>query len=124
MNTRIKELRKALGLTQQEFADKIGSVQNTITGYETGRRVPSNQVITLLCREFNVNETWLRTGEGAMFKEVSRDEHIAAFVGSVLAGESDSFRHRLLSALSRLDVSDWSVLERVAEQIAGERKKD
>ena len=67
MKERIKKLRKALDLTQQEFANRIGSVQNTITGYETGRRVPSNQVISLICREFNVNEIWLRTGGGEMF---------------------------------------------------------
>lgn len=67
MNNRIKKLRKALDLTQQEFAKRIGSVQNTITGYETGRRVPSNQVISLICKTFNVSETWLRTGEGEMF---------------------------------------------------------
>lgn len=54
-------------MTQQEFAERIGSVQNTITGYETGRRVPSGQVIALICKEFGVNETWLRTGEGEMF---------------------------------------------------------
>jgi len=48
LNERIKELRKSLGLTQQEFAEQIGSVQNTITGYETGRRIPSNQVISLI----------------------------------------------------------------------------
>lgn len=67
MNERIKKLRKALYLTQTEFANRIGSVQNTITGYETGRRIPSNQVIALICREFNVNEDWLRTGSGEMF---------------------------------------------------------
>ena len=67
MNERIKKLRKMLDLTQQEFASKIGSVQNTITGYETGRRIPSNQVISLICREFGVNEEWLRTGHGEMF---------------------------------------------------------
>ena len=67
MNERIKKLRKALDLTQTEFANRIGSVQNTITGYETGRRIPSNQVIALICREFNVNEEWLRTGSGEMF---------------------------------------------------------
>lgn len=60
-------MRKALDLTQQEFAHRIGSVQNTITGYETGRRMPSSQVVTLICREFNVSETWLRTGKGEMF---------------------------------------------------------
>lgn len=66
MKDRIKKLRRELDLTQQEFAERIGSVQNTITGYETGRRVPSNQVVSLICREFNVREEWLRTGEGEM----------------------------------------------------------
>lgn len=67
MNERIKKLRRALDLTQQEFADRIGSVQNTITGYETGRRTPSSQVISLICKTFNVNENWLRYGSGEMF---------------------------------------------------------
>lgn len=71
MNDRIKRIRRALDLTQQEFAARIGSVQNTITGYETGRRVPSNQVISLICKEFNVNEAWLRTGEGEMFRSAA-----------------------------------------------------
>lgn len=73
MNKRIKKLRQALDLTQTEFAERIGSVQNTITGYETGRRVPSSQVIALICREFSVNEAWLRTGEGEMFKADASD---------------------------------------------------
>ena len=64
---RIKEVRKALGMNQTDFAARLGSVQNTITGYETGRRVPSNQVIASICREFRVNEDWLRTGAGEMF---------------------------------------------------------
>ena len=67
MNERIKKLRRALDLTQQEFAARIGSVQNTITGYETGRRAPSSQVISLICKEFGVNEEWLRFGTGEMF---------------------------------------------------------
>ena len=61
---RIKKVRKEKHLTQQELAEKIGSVQNTITGYETGRRAPSSAVISLICRTFHVNEAWLRTGEG------------------------------------------------------------
>ena len=72
MNERIKELRRALKLTQAEFASKIGSVQNTITGYETGRREPSNQVITLICKTFNVSEVWLKTGEGEMVSVLAR----------------------------------------------------
>ena len=65
---RLRNLRRQLDLTQAEFAERIGSVQNTITGYENGRRQPSGAVISLICKEFNVNEEWLRDGVGEMFK--------------------------------------------------------
>lgn len=71
---RLKQLRKELDLTQEAFASRIGSVQNTITGYESGRRNPSAPVISLICREFGVNEEWLRTGTGEMFEPDSNDE--------------------------------------------------
>ena len=64
MNERIKWLRKKLGLTQNEFGAKLGLAANTVTNYETGRRVPSNTVITAICREFNINRDWLLTGKG------------------------------------------------------------
>lgn len=68
MKDRIKKLRKTLNMTQQEFADKIGVKRNTIGQYEIGRNEPIDAVVNLICREFDVNETWLRTGEGEMFK--------------------------------------------------------
>ena len=71
---RIKELRKALHLSQTKFAERIGSVQNTITGYETGRREPSNQVIALICKEFRVNEEWLRNGTKPMLIKTDENE--------------------------------------------------
>lgn len=67
MKDRIKKLRKALGLTQQEFADRLGISRGNIATYETREGNPGSSVITLICREFNVSETWLRTGEGKMF---------------------------------------------------------
>lgn len=121
MEERIKELRKELGLTQTEFAERIGSAQNTITGYETGRRVPSSQVITLIARTFDVNETWLRTGEGAMFNEVTPDERVAEFVGEALNGKSDSIKRRMISVLSRMNDDDWSAMEHFAELLLEER---
>ena len=69
MNERIKKLRKALDLTQQEFADRIGMKRNTVANYETDRNEPSNAVISLICKTFNVNESWLRNGTGEMFAE-------------------------------------------------------
>lgn len=73
IGNRIKKLRKALDLTQTEFANRIGSVQNTVTGYESGRRNPSAPVIALICKEFNVREEWLRQGEGEMFRPSPSD---------------------------------------------------
>lgn len=67
MNERIKELRKRLNLTQQQFADRLGIKRNTIANYEIGRNAPVDTVLSLICREFNVNEEWLRTGSGEMF---------------------------------------------------------
>ncbi len=61
---RIKFIRKEAGLTQKEFGAKIGIKGNTITGYEKGTRKPSNAVIRIICLVFNVDQTWLRTGEG------------------------------------------------------------
>lgn len=70
MNTRIKAIREGCGLTQEEFGKRIGSARNTIANYETGNRKPSNVVITSICREFNINEEWLRTGDGEPKKDM------------------------------------------------------
>lgn len=67
MKDRIKSIRHTLGLTQQKFADRLGVKGNTISQYESGRNAPVDSVISLICREFNVNEDWLRTGKGDMF---------------------------------------------------------
>ncbi len=67
MKNRLKQLRRELNLTQQKFADRIGTTANVLTNYETGRRNPSNSVINNICKTFNVNEDWLRTGNGEMF---------------------------------------------------------
>lgn len=117
LNERIKKLRKALDLTQQEFANRIGTTANVLTNYETGRRNPSSSVINNICKEFNVNETWLRTGEGEMLIQLSKDEEIAAFVGQALSTESDTFKKRFIVMLSKLDESDWEVLEKMTAKM-------
>lgn len=117
MNERIKKLRKSLDLTQQEFADKIGMKRNTVANYETDRNEPSNSVISLICKTFNVSETWLRTGEGEMFVERTRDDELAAFMDELLAEESADFRRRLVTALSRLKPEQWEALEAVALEL-------
>ena len=74
MNERIKKLRKALDLTQQKFADKIGVKRNTVAQWEIGINPLTNQVITSICREFGVSEKWLRDGSGEMFEEIPEED--------------------------------------------------
>lgn len=124
LNERLKKLRKTLGLTQQEFADKIGSKRNTIAKYETNTNTPSAAVISLICREFDVNEIWLKTGEGEMFVSLTRDEEISRFVGETLSDESDTFKKRFISMLSALDESDWEVLEKMVTLMQMQKKEN
>lgn len=119
MHERLKKLRKALDLTQQKFADKIGMKQNTIAQYEMGRTIPSDAIIFSICREFNVNEEWLRTGSGEMFLQSNRNADIAKLTKELLNEESDSFKNRFVSMLANLSVEEWEFLEKKAKELAG-----
>ena len=114
---RIKEIRQAKGLTQQEFADVLKVSRNNIAGYETGRTDPSASAISLICKTFSVSETWLRTGEGEMFSENSREEQISAFMGDTLAAEPEDFKKRFVSMLASLNLEDWKLLEKIAKEL-------
>ena len=116
MNSRIKQVRLALNLSQDEFGRRLGVTRGAITNIEFNKTEPKQLFVELLCREFDVNEAWLRTGEGEMFIKKSREEEIAAFVGNILKGEPD-FRRRLVSVLARLSVEEWQMLERMAKQL-------
>lgn len=121
MKDRIKKIRKELDLTQQKFADRLGVKRNTVAQWETGVNSLTDAVITSICREFNINEEWLRSGEGEMFIERSRDDQIAAFVGNILEKESDSFKRRFISMLAALDESDWETLEKIVKMMQKEK---
>ena len=99
MEERIKELRKALGLTQNDFGSRLGLSPNTVTNYETGRRVPSNQVFIGICREFNVREEWLRDGTGEMFLDFTEDE----FSRAAATLSNDAFVRSLIVEYWKLD---------------------
>ena len=123
MKERLKKLRKTLDLTQQEFADKLKVPRNTIGGYEVGKSNPSDAAVNNICNIFNVNEEWLRTGNGERFIELTRDEQIEHFVGDALKSEDDSFKKKFISMLAALDESDWEVLQKMVELLQ-ENKKD
>lgn len=119
MNERIKKLRRSLDLTQQEFADRIGIKRGAIANYEIGRNTPTDSVISLICREFNVSENWLRTGTGEMFLPADRNADIARLTKQLLDEEDDSFKNRFISMLANLSVEEWEFLERRARELCG-----
>lgn len=114
---RVKELRKQINLTQQAFADRLNLKRNTVGSYEVNVVAPSDRTISDICREFNVNETWLRTGEGEMFNQITQSEKLAAFLADITADEGDDFKRRFVEMLAELEPEDWKLLERMAEKL-------
>ncbi len=90
MKDRIRALRKALDMTQKEFAEKIGLKRNSVASYEIGKNYPMDTVIKSICREFNVNEDWLRTGEGEMFIQLPEEDEVAAYVSDLLEDDGEN----------------------------------
>lgn len=123
LSSRIGELISALGIKKAVFADRLNVSQAFVSQMCSGSANPSDRTVADICREFRVNEEWLRTGEGEMFIQLSRDEELAAFFGDLLAGEPD-FKQRLLSVLARLSEDEWALLEKMAESLASEMQKD
>ena len=122
--SRTKELRKSLGLTQQAFADRLGITRGAVSKYDIDATDPSDAVISLICREFNVREAWLRDGEGEMLEVKPRAEELGELVRKLLADRPESFRSRLITSLLRFepDSPEWQILENIYNSIAAEKE--
>lgn len=120
MGERLKQLRKALGLTQAEFADRVGVKRNTIAVIENGRTT-SNQTIVSICRAFNVSEEWLRTGEGEMFAPTfSANDELLLYITRLLKNEPESFQARFYRAMSTMPREFWGLVEKKAWELVGQ----
>ena len=115
MKDRIQAVISAKGMKKTEFARKLNLSQAFVSELCSGVKSPSDRTISDICREFDVNETWLRTGEGEMFVTLTRSQEISDFIGRVLKGEDGTFKRRFVAMLARLDESDWDVLEKMVE---------
>ena len=127
MNERIKLLRKALELNQTDFGARIGVKQGTVAAYESGARVPLDSVVVSICREFGVLESWLRSGEGEMFLQLSREEEITKFCMSIIRDPDSEFQRQFVSVLARLEPPQWQLLSDMADKLLAQRdaqKKD
>lgn len=117
MNERIRKLRRHLDLTQQEFADRLSVKRGAIANYEIGRNEPTDSVVSLICREFNVNEEWLRNGTGEMFIEMEKEDQLMEWAGRVLGSRSTSFKKNFVKMMMSLTEDEWELLERKAREL-------
>ncbi len=133
MKERIRQLRKELGLNQTDFGERIGVKQGSVAGYESGARTPIDAVITSICREFDVNEDWLRTGEGEMFKERSPSDEVGYYVEDLLDydGHGNPFYDMIIEMMktyTELDEKSQAVIrnyfQNVADGIHKEEKQE
>lgn len=129
MNNRIKELRtkhlkeKGIDLTQKEFGERIGISENYVWMIEKGSRTPSDRTISDICKEFDCNEVWLRTGVGTPFQEITREEEIMRLAVKIVKG-SDNFRKSLVTMIANMDSEDIAGLEKFLDGLLKQYKKD
>lgn len=123
MKDRLKDLRKNLEMSQEAFAKELGLTKNYISLVENGNRSLSDQSVKVLCSLFNVNEEWLRTGNGEMFVPETKDEQISKMLADVLKCEDSDFKKRLIVALSKMDDAGWDSLEKFIDSINQKEKE-
>ena len=122
MNTRLKELRTALHISQESFGEKIGVTGAAVSRWESGDREIPATAIRSIVREFGVSEAWLRDGTGDMRANMDREEEMGRLLGDLLADRPESFRAALITTLLRFDPNgpEWAVLERIYDELAKE----
>lgn len=110
LKDRLRELRKTTGLSQTDFAEKLGCGRGAIKNLEEGKTGISSTFADLICRIYGCNVVWLETGDGEMFREPTIDEQIAGFVGDVLSDKGDEFQKRVMRILASLGPEGWKAL--------------
>ena len=117
MKNRIKQIRKEFKLNQENFGRRIGIGKTSVSKLENGENNPSDQTLLLICQEFNINEKWLKTGEGEMFQQMSEQEKLMKYT-ALLLKDDDSIVASAIQALivtyEQLDDASKSVLEKIA----------
>lgn len=123
MKDRAKQIRKDAGLTQQQFADRLGVSKSTIESIEYGRREISERTFRDICRIFHVSENWLKTGEGEMYLAPTREDEIAEMTARMFKAEDSDYRFQLERILNTVDDEQMEALFNIANNWVEEVKK-
>lgn len=119
MKDRIRKIRKDTGLTQEKFADKLGLKRNTIATYETGKSEPMDNIIVSMCREFNINEEWLRYGKEPMYNPVS--DKLECYLAQISKG-NDDFIKDIIEVYMELDQTSKDALKELSMKMIEKHK--
>lgn len=121
MKERIKLIRKRKNLSQEEFGSQIGITRSSVSLLESGRNSPSEQTIMLICKEFGVNEVWLRTGEGGdenMFTKIDEDDRYSLNLGKLSVTENQLARN-MLNAIAEASPEKLKHIEEFMKECLG-----
>lgn len=122
INTRIAAVIQASGLTKTAFAERVKVSQQHISRLAKDG-TPSDRTILDICREFNVSERWLRTGEGEMFVQLSREEEITKFAMEIIRDPDSEFQRQAISVLAKLTPEQWKLMEQMADHLLQQRQQ-
>lgn len=123
MKDRIKEVRQAAGMSQDEFAKALRISRNFINLVENGKREISDRTILDICQTFGIREQWLRTGETPMKPQLSRNAEISRFVNQAMEGETETDTQRILAALMDATPEEIEAIASFARKIASQYTK-
>lgn len=122
IETRVKEVRKHLGMTQTEFGDALGVSRDVINSYERGRVTPTQTFLDLLCMKYGVDPIWMETGEGEMFHKPSEAEKFAVLAAKIQS-DPNPFKKRVFYALSLMSDEGWAAFQQAWEE-SEQKEKD
>ncbi len=127
MKNRIELIRQNLGYSQDKFGEILGVTRSSVCAWEAGRRNISDSIIKSICREFDINEEWLRTGNGEMKLISSEDDEVMKYVGLLLKDREDFVAQkikRFIIGYEKLDAEDRKVVEKLMRQVFEDEKKE
>jgi transcriptional regulator with XRE-family HTH domain len=123
---RVKAIRTSpqISLSLEKFGARLGVQRSAMSKIENGHVALTDQMVYSICREFGVNEEWLRTGEGPQFIEITRAEQIQQMVDDIMRDHPEAFRRRFVTALAGLDDHGWIALEKFIDSITDQEEED
>jgi transcriptional regulator with XRE-family HTH domain len=123
MNGRIKQVRKLKKLSQTAFGEPLGASRDMINNVENGRAAVSDMMIAAICRVYNVDEVWLRTGTGQPFPKKSRRDVIDEYIGQLSEGKRSDIEQLLIEFMAETSVEEWKELSAVFRRLADKLNK-